>query len=54
MEDGMFVQRGVDHPLTAALFVASIEGMHLLEAIGRRSIADAAVAELTARSKRRR
>jgi hypothetical protein len=54
MEDGMFVQRGVDHPLTAALFVASIEGMHLLGAIGRRSIADAAVAELTARSKRRR
>jgi AcrR family transcriptional regulator len=48
------VQRGVDHPLTAALFVASIEGMHLLEAIGRRSIADSAVGELAARSKRRR
>ena len=48
------VQRGAEHPLTAALFVASIEGMHLLGAIGRRSIADSAVAELAARSKRRR
>ena len=47
-------QRGADHSLSAALFLASIEGMHLLEAIGRRSIADSAVAELSARSKRRR
>ncbi|WP_426436444.1 TetR family transcriptional regulator [Bradyrhizobium genosp. P] len=48
------IKQGVDHPLSAALFLASIEGMHLLEAIGRRSIADSAVAELSARSKPRR
>jgi AcrR family transcriptional regulator len=38
-------------PLLAPLFLASIEGMYLLKAIGRAAIADAAVIELASRSR---
>ena len=41
-------------PSSAALFMASIEGMYLLEAIGRHGIADAAMTELTTSGRRRR
>src|SRR5271169_638427 len=39
---------------SAALFLTSIEGMYLLEAIGRHGIADAAMTELTTSGRRRR
>jgi AcrR family transcriptional regulator len=38
-------------PLLAPLFLASIEGMYLLKAIGRGAIADSAAIELTSRSR---
>ena len=41
-------------PLSAALFLASIEGMHLLEAIGRHGFAHSAVTELTTLAQQRR
>ena len=43
-----------ERPLSAALFLASIEGMHLLEAIGRHRFADSAVTELTTLAQQRR
>ena len=46
------VSRGIELAPSAALFLASIEGMLFLEAAGRRSISDAAVTELAALSKR--
>src|SRR5271170_489310 len=46
------VPRGADLASSAALFLASIEGMLFLEAAGRRKISDAAVTELVALSKR--
>jgi hypothetical protein len=48
------VPRGVELASSAALFLASVEGMLFLEAAGRRSISDAAVTELVALSKRPR
>ena len=43
------LQREGDAPSSAPLFLASIEGMYLLEAIGRSALADAAAAELVSR-----
>lgn len=44
--------RGTKLALSAALFLASVEGMLFLEAAGRRGISDAAVSELVTLSKR--
>jgi hypothetical protein len=41
-----------NHAASAALFLTFIEGMHILEAIGRPSIAESAVTALTANSRR--
>lgn len=41
-----------NHAASAALFLAYIQGLHILEAIGRPSIADSAATELTARLRR--
>jgi AcrR family transcriptional regulator len=46
------VSRGAELASSAALFLASVEGMVFLEAAGRRSISDAAVTELVTLSKR--
>lgn len=48
------VPRGIQLAPSAALFLASIEGMLFLEAVGRRRISDAAVTKLAALSKRPR
>jgi hypothetical protein len=40
------VEARLDHAASAALFLTSLEGMHVLEAVGRSAIAQAAAKEL--------
>jgi AcrR family transcriptional regulator len=43
-------EEGGEEPLSAPLFLAAIEGMYLLKAIGRGALADSAVIELASRA----